>query len=96
MRIHLTGNIRLIIMHLFSFSSITNWSVRATFFPAIPTKVTQITKELLLNLFPKQQTLETVMFEKPWAGSGNRLQNSPLSLGSITREMMPCISSVVL
>lgn len=66
------------------------------FFLAIPMKVIQITGELLSNPFPKQQTLETLMFEKPWAGSGNRLQNSPLNLGSITREIMPHIFSVVL
>lgn len=72
----------------FSFSIITNWSVRVQVFLVILTKVTQITKELLLNLFPNQQILETLMFGKPCAGSGNRQQNEPLSSASIPRKMM--------
>lgn len=42
--IHLAENIQLKIMHFFSFSIVTNWSVRVTFFLVIPTKVTQIQK----------------------------------------------------
>jgi len=51
MMIHLIGNIQLIIMHLFSFSIITDWSVRATLFCSYMYKSYPGNKRVIIKSF---------------------------------------------